>query len=149
MTLDEAIKNYEKIAEENQRVVDTGSVINDVAIYYQRRAGEYRQLAGWLKELRQLKEQVLCNDAISRQAVLEKAKDYGGQTYLIPVNSVKTLPPVIPQTKTGHWIRVDKNKLKCSECGVIHLIAQYPLGKIDWCPNCGTKMQKDKEESEE
>lgn len=49
----------------------------------------------------------------------------------------------------GHWIRVDKDKLKCSECEVIHLIAQYPLGKIDWCPNCGTKMRKDKTESEE
>lgn len=52
-----------------------------------------------------------------------------------------TLPPVMSQTKMGRWIRVDKDKLKCSECGVIHLIGQYPIGKIDWCPNCGTTMQ--------
>lgn len=42
----------------------------------------------------------------------------------------------------GYWIRVDKDKLICSECDVIHFIAQYPHGKIDWCPNCGTKMHK-------
>lgn len=47
---------------------------------------------------------------------------------------------VTPQPKTGHWIRVDENKLRCSECEVVHLIAQYPSGKIGWCPNCGAKM---------
>ena len=73
MTLEEAIKNMETIAEENQRVVDTGIVFNDVTIdmlycddtevieehlaNYQRRAEEHRQLAEWLKELKQLKEQ--------------------------------------------------------------------------------------------
>lgn len=45
------------------------------------------------------------------------------------------------EPKMGRWIRVDKDKLKCSECEVIHLIAQYPNGKISWCPNCGAKMQ--------
>ena len=45
------------------------------------------------------------------------------------------------ELKIGHWIRVDKDKLRCSECEVIHLIAQYPNGKIDWCPNCGAKME--------
>lgn len=49
--------------------------------------------------------------------------------------------------KIGHWIRFDENKLRCSECEVIHLIAQYPIGKISWCPNCGAKMaeSEDKE----
>lgn len=42
--------------------------------------------------------------------------------------------------KTGHWIRVDKTNVKCSACEVIHMIAQYPSGKIAWCPNCGAKM---------
>lgn len=57
-----------------------------------------------------------------------------------------TLPPVMSQPKMGRWIRVDKDKLKCSECGVIHLIAQYPVGKIDWCPNCGAKMRGGRKE---
>ena len=73
MTLDEAIKHAEEVAEENQRVVDTGIVFDDVTIdmlycddtevieehlaNYQRCADEHRQLADWLKELKQLREQ--------------------------------------------------------------------------------------------
>ena len=73
ITLDEAIRHAEEVAEENQRVVDTGIVFGDVTIdtlycddtevieehlaNYQRCAQEHRQLAAWLKELKQLKEQ--------------------------------------------------------------------------------------------
>lgn len=74
MTLDEAIKHAEEVAEENQRVVDTGIVFDDVTIdmlycddtevidehlaNYQMCAKEHRQLAEWLKELKQLREQM-------------------------------------------------------------------------------------------
>lgn len=73
MTLDEAIKTEENIAEENQRIVDTGVVFDDVIIdelycddtevieehlaNYQRCADEHRQIAEWLKELKNYKEQ--------------------------------------------------------------------------------------------
>ena len=73
MTIDETIKYAEEVAEENQRVVDTSVVFDDVTIdelycddtevieehlaNYQRRAEEYRQFAEWLKELKQLREQ--------------------------------------------------------------------------------------------
>lgn len=73
MTLDEVVKDMETIAEENQRVVDTGIVFDDVTIdmlycddtevideylaNYQKVAEKYRQIADWLKELKQLKEQ--------------------------------------------------------------------------------------------
>lgn len=41
----------------------------------------------------------------------------------------------------GEWLETnDENKKKCSRCRVIHLIAQYPAGNIDYCPNCGAKM---------
>lgn len=91
-------------------------------------------------------EQEPCEDCISRQAVcdmIEKAQiitdgEFCG--YCIEDIDINTLPSVTPQPKTGHWVRVDKNKLRCSKCEVIHLIAQYPNGKIDWCPNCGAKM---------
>ena len=49
------------------------------------------------------------------------------------------------EPRKGHWIRVDKDKLKCSKCDVIHFIAQYPQGKVAWCPNCGAKMVNPKE----
>ena len=49
------------------------------------------------------------------------------------------------EPKIGYWIRVDETKVKCSECEVIHLIAQYPIGEIKFCPNCGTKMVESEE----
>jgi len=45
------------------------------------------------------------------------------------------------EPRKGRWIRVDKDKLRCSKCDVIHFIAQYPQGKIAWCPNCGSRNE--------
>lgn len=59
MTLDEAIKRYVDNAE------------------YERIHGnlqgclEFRQLVKWLKELKQLREQEPCEDAVSRQAAID------------------------------------------------------------------------------
>lgn len=42
----------------------------------------------------------------------------------------------------GEWLPTkDKNKKRCSNCYVIHLIAQYPHGEANYCPNCGAKMK--------
>lgn len=60
----------------------------------------------------------------------------------------KMLHSFTPQPKIGHWVRVDENTLRCSACAVIHMIAQYPSGKIGWCPNCGAKMIKPQESEE-
>jgi hypothetical protein len=91
-------------------------------------------------------EQEPCDDCISRQAVIEYIEaseaELGHSTENeLVCQDIKELPPVTPQQKTGQWIRVDSKKVRCSECDVIHLIAQYPLAKIDWCPNCGAKME--------
>lgn len=49
------------------------------------------------------------------------------------------------ESEVGKWTRIDKDKLKCSECEVIHYIAQYPQSaNINYCPNCGTKMEVEK-----
>lgn len=54
------------------------------------------------------------DDLISRQAVLEQARNYGSNTYLIPVNSVKTLPSVTPTRPTARWERLVDDYKKCS-----------------------------------
>ena len=42
----------------------------------------------------------------------------------------------------GRWLPTNAtDKKRCSRCDVIHMIAQYPLGVIDWCPNCGADMR--------
>jgi len=67
MTLDEAIKHYEKAAEEKERLANTYESFKDYGnpkssitsghkkcLNY---TGDYKQLAEWLKELKQLREQ--------------------------------------------------------------------------------------------
>lgn len=40
----------------------------------------------------------------------------------------------------GRWIQVDSTKCRCSHCDIIGLIALYPHGDKNFCPNCGAKM---------
>ena len=70
--IDEAIKHCEEVAEENQRIVDTGILFDDVTVdmlycddtevieehleSYKICAEKYRQLAEWLKELKTYRE---------------------------------------------------------------------------------------------
>lgn len=46
--------------------------------------------------------------------------------------------------KCGRWIKTnDDTKKRCSECDVICLIAQYPHGEANFCPNCGALNEMD------
>ena len=71
MTLDEAIKHAEEVAEEKEHYRDVRKIHLDNRnnhnniVHYQKAcecAEEHRQLAGWLKELKQLREQEHCKD---------------------------------------------------------------------------------------
>ncbi len=43
--------------------------------------------------------------------------------------------------KCGTWENTNKpNQLRCSNCEIVHFIAQYPHGDIKYCPNCGARM---------
>lgn len=88
---------------------------------------------------------VPCEDAISRQAVLDIDFRRIILTTAKPAEiieqKIKTLPPVNPQPKTGHWIPLgnyddfgNESSYKCSECGDLDT---YP---DNFCPNCGTRM---------
>lgn len=84
-------------------------------------------------------EQQPCDDAISREALLELVADYDlsmGQV----VKGIHALPSVQPKQKTGHWIFdeiLDKHYY-CSEC------KSMGVDYWDYCPNCGAKMEGDK-----
>lgn len=121
MTLDEAIKHIEKVAEENQRIVDTGILFDNVTIdmfycddtevieehlaNYQKCAERHRQFAEWLKDYKRLLGQKPCDDTVSRQAVLGLfAQNVDAvRPYSKTWEEVRALPPVNPQQKTGHW----------------------------------------------
>lgn len=93
-------------------------------------------------------EQEPCDNAISRQAVLELVGDYDlsmGQV----VKGIHALPPVTPQPKIGHWIRWYEQKehdgcieyrphCKCSECGKEY--DSHSSRFINYCNECGAKM---------
>lgn len=89
MTLDEAIKHCEEVA-------------NDRAGCCEDCAEEHRQLAEWLKDYKRLKEREPCDDCISRQAVLDITWEEPSYTDAMNVltevrDKVKELPSVNPQ----------------------------------------------------
>lgn len=47
----------------------------------------------------------------------------------------------VQEVKHGAWENTNTpNQLRCSNCDIIHFIAQYPHGEINYCPNCGARM---------
>jgi rubrerythrin len=91
-------------------------------------------------------EQEPCEDAVSRQAVLDINFNRIIHTTAKPAEMVRQkveqLSSVTPHPKTGHWIYEfeDWNKWTCSECGWskrtdVHIKLGY-----NYCPNCGTRM---------
>ena len=60
---------------------------------------------------------------------------------VVSVDDIDNAPTIdVAPVKHGHWIQVDKNKRECSNCGIIVLIAVYPHGDKNYCPNCGARM---------
>ena len=102
-------------------------------------------------------EQQPCEDAISRQAVLDglasiakaKAKSDAQKSLMGRVMFfTEQLPSVEPERNTGKWIVKieDWNRWTCSECGFskrtdIHVSLGYKF-----CPDCGAKMEVKKNE---
>jgi len=109
------------------------------------------------------KEQEPCNDAISRQAVLEYIEGSGAELGHSSENElvcqdIKEMPPVTPQQKMGRWVEeiisVGTRKVFCSECGCPPPFEHVSTGdvysaggcgvinKTKFCPNCGAKMSE-------
>lgn len=86
-----------------------------------------------------------CEDAVSREAVLEITAETGA---LETQARVKALPPVTPKPKTGKWIPTQHFDEwycltgECSYCGFEHILG------LPYCPCCGAKMETESEEGE-
>ena len=86
-----------------------------------------------------------CEDAISRQAVLDQTYLWSKDEFLRVTNPfdylrkrINSLSPVTPQQKMGWWIKIQKfEKWKCSECGTAF---RFTFKEHGYCPNCGAKM---------
>lgn len=114
---------------------------------------DLRKLEVLQKELKDLQKEQ-CEDAVSRQAVLDLLENTNNRWI---INKVLRLPSVKPQ-KIGHWIRVASgsfiDKYVCSECKKTP--SKRLINNITWgwdftnyCPNCGAKMVEPQESEEE
>lgn len=90
--------------------------------------------------LRQLNATCLATDCDNYNGVRCRACAYADAMDFIDAIPAANVQPV----KRGRWENTNTpNQLRCSKCEVIHFIAQYPHGEINFCPNCGARMNGD------
>ena len=94
-----------------------------------------------------------CDDAISRQAVIEKLNELDWQELYLPIHFKKHIIDKLPSVtqKSGKWIDKeisnpdypfqDRKIIECSKCH--YGIVQARLGYTNYCPNCGAKMESE------
>lgn len=86
-----------------------------------------------------------CEDAISRQAVIEITVETGA---LETQHRVMNLPSVQPKAKTGKWLHRNDDYndwSECSECGYGDE-GEVKFGEeTPYCPYCGAKMEGETE----
>lgn len=146
--IDEIISNTEYCADVYERMnnaIHPALQVSD----YKRHAEDHRQLAGWLKDYKRLKEQEPCEDAINREEVLKLQYRIDDSSTLstrdvVNIEDIEDLPSVTPKEKTGYWINKEvRGKIEpyCSVCGdSVDTIYHY-----NYCPNCGAKMVEPQE----
>ena len=97
-----------------------------------------------------------CDDAVSREAVLEIAKQH---TLTNDYLAIQNLPTVRPQEQTGKWEEIVKEhkcfarddtytttEYYCSECGAEPFTNEDGFYEFsNYCPNCGARMVEPKE----
>ena len=153
MTLDEVIKHCEEVVDLCEDSVSKYDMTDALESHFACQDGEcaeeHRQLAEWLRELKRLKEQEPCEDAISRQAVLDviEREEFKGDA----ISEIEKLSSVIPQPKTGHWNTyelaqggINEKWLECSEC----MWSNALLIPRNYCPKCGARMMEKEDDKE-
>lgn len=163
---------FEKYAKENNLFVCSTNVIEQIRAEIEQTAkdydkfDDYRRVRGlWiaLDIIDKYAEQEPCDDAISRQAVLDGIEELkqspwatdkrgNGFEYLITETldivadlCVKQEPSVRPQEQTGHWIEYPHNSgiVVCNQCKGIRRDCR--VGYTNYCNKCGARMVEQKE----
>ena len=97
-----------------------------------------------------------CEDAVSRQAVLDYLKNNVDDfpDYHEAIEKILDLPSVQPKAKTGRWSRKTKVdaydiagvktwgiKCQCDKCDFTTIVVE-DFGYYKYCPHCGAKAVK-------
>ena len=97
---------------------------------------EYRNVEPLKKEIADLKRTIHSENTDYQTGYMSALSVVEGMIAELPAADVE---PV----RRGKWLNTRaENKKMCSCCGIIHFIAQYPFGKINYCPNCGARMEE-------
>ena len=114
-----------------------------------------KRYSSMVDEIANLKalEQEPCEDAVSRQAVLDLIRDENSALKDIFIThcageelskQINKLQSVQPKAKTGHWVQREVRgdlALYCSECETgLDVYYHY-----SFCPNCGAEMKGEQE----
>ena len=92
----------------------------------------------------QVIERQPCEDAVSREALIDKATSWDAHftdsEKAVSLADIMSLPSVTPQPKTGEWITtrtfMHDVEFYCDKCK-----CDSPNNeKWDYCPHCGAKM---------
>lgn len=115
--------------------------------------GEYEEglIAKWESDVEAIRalpsaQPEPCEDAVSREAVIDVFYELWGTSLTRTVNAINDLPTVTPKQRTGKWIKKNGN-LYCSKCGTKALfrmdkkILDYDYCESNFCPNCGMNMR--------
>ena len=92
MTLEEAIKHAEEVAKSCQ--LKAYDIERDDYKDLEECATEHRQLVEWLRELKRLREQELCEDVVSRAEAIRICKERGHDN---SAYYIEQLPSVTPK----------------------------------------------------
>ena len=160
MTLDEAIKHAEEVAEENNKCAEhirdkmKSEIALSNATECETCADEHRQLAEWLKDYKRLLEQPTSDNCVSREKVsyMITGGKYANEDYeqFIDrlVKELESLPPVTPTRKVGKWI-YDKaiQNWRCSVCNKTPKTmgfcgtSDFMEKEFTFCNHCGAEMR--------
>lgn len=87
-------------------------------------------------------EQETCEDAISRQAVLDEMNIRRDNGDMITAGFIKGLPPIRLKAKVGKWKYYQNKKGNwINECSVCKCDAGVGY-QYKYCPNCGSEMKE-------
>ena len=121
MTLDEAIRHAERVVifcevKASGRDPHSPKFESNIVRNLMKCAEQHKQLVKWLKELKRLKEQEPCEDAVSRSSLLNKLDDcYKEKIKVAPDNMAegfmqveKLIKQELSVTPTQKWIPVSE-----------------------------------------
>lgn len=150
MTLDEAIRHAEEVAENKRAESETAEIqgCDRYALKCAKCAEEHRQLAEWLRDYKRLKEKEPSGDLISREDAIKKVAEILKNVFVeyedIAYKAMNKLPSV-SQAQTGHWEHIRCDMYECSECQHIYTDLSCEKLGMNFCPNCGADMREDKD----